>query len=337
MIDKVPINIAKSWIKLVEEFRSFGGIANNIFQREGAHGLGLFPIDANQIVELYAPNSLLVSTDNIELYDGKVLLKDHSVHPKGFGDWYQKFQAEYSWGAEAQTNIQRFENKLENLPSNLLKLFNTLGILNQEKRFFSSSKSQNTFERFIKTRQISKGGKLVLMPIIELVNHSPIRPAWLISEEGISVKGTHSNEVLVRYSVSDPLRRFIQYGFNCEEPTGFSLNVDVLHRGKKFKIIGGTNPQHLKPAEMSVNHNIIIIRQPLLGSVDNPRYPRKLFKKMLNQINGINSDELFDQVYMKNRLALVMLLRELETNNNEFISQIEKACYQQIDAISKHF
>ena len=337
MIDKVPVNIPESWIKLVEEFRSFGGIANNIFQQEGAHGLGLFPIDANQFVELHAPDSLLVSTDNIELYDGKVLLKDHSVHPKGFGDWYQKFQAEYSWGGEAQTNIQRFENKLENLPSNLLKLLNTVGIVNQEKRFFSSSKSQNTFDRFIKTRQISKRGKLVLMPIIELVNHSPTHPAWQISDEGISVRGIYSNEILVRYSVSDPLRRFIQYGFNCEEPTGFSLNVDVLHRGKKFKIAGGTNSQHLKPVELSINQNTFIIQQPLLGSVDNPRYPRKLFRKMLKQLNGVNSDELFDQVYMKNRLALVMVLREIENINDNFVSQIRTACYQQIDAISKHF
>ena len=135
MINKTPANIPENWIKLVEEFRFFGGIANNVFQREGTHGLGLFPIDPNQIVELHVPDSLLVSTDNIELYDGKVLLKDHSFHPKGFGDWYQKFQAEYSWGAEAQTNIQSFENKLENLPRNLLKLLDKAGIINQKKTF----------------------------------------------------------------------------------------------------------------------------------------------------------------------------------------------------------
>ena len=55
------------------------------------------------------------------------------------------------------------------------------------------------------------------------INHSPLKPSWIINEQGVTVKGTHDDEILVRYSISDPLRRFIQYGFNCDEPFGFSM------------------------------------------------------------------------------------------------------------------
>ena len=70
------------WDTLVEEFRGFGGTANNIIQRKGDFGLGLFPIDPAKPVELRVPDQLLVATDNIELKNGEIVLKDESSYPK---------------------------------------------------------------------------------------------------------------------------------------------------------------------------------------------------------------------------------------------------------------
>ena len=331
-------NTSESWEKLIKEFESFGGIARNIIHREGAHGLGLFPIDPNQIVQLHAPEHLLVSTNNIELREDKIYISDKSVHPKGFAEWYEKFQNEYSWGAEAQANIQNFEKNLKNLSTDILNLLEELGLLNQKKRFSSANELQNTFKRFILSRQISWKNGVVMMPIIELVNHSPNHPGWIINKQGISVMGKYSEEVLVRYSKSDPLKRFIQYGFNCKEEFGFSLNVRVIHNGKTVVVNGGgLNVNPLKPTKIRIKNNVIALYQPLIGSINNPRYPRMLFQKMFKNIDGIDSDELFEQIYTANMNSIISIIRKINTHKNKFLLELEEACLNQLEAISSHY
>ena len=45
------------------------------------------------------------------------------------------------------------------------------------------------------------------MPMIELINHSPNQASWNMDGDSIAVQGQYKEEILVRYSVSDPLRR----------------------------------------------------------------------------------------------------------------------------------
>ena len=52
---------------LLEEFRGFGGRAENVMQRDGPLGLGLFPIEPCQPIDLRVPRSLLVPADNVKL------------------------------------------------------------------------------------------------------------------------------------------------------------------------------------------------------------------------------------------------------------------------------
>lgn len=52
------------------------------------------------------------------------------------------------------------------------------------------------------------------MPVIELLNHAPAAKRWDGSGDGIAVSGHSDGEILVTYSVSDPLRRLLGYGFN---------------------------------------------------------------------------------------------------------------------------
>ena len=150
------------WEILVEEFRSFGGTANNVIQREGLFGLGLFPINPAKPVELRVPDELLVATDNVELKNGKIVLKDESNYPKGFGDWYTRFQTNYSWGAEAKKSIRAFETGLKALPEDIKKYLSNLG-LSIDGRLSGTNEDEEIFKRFVLTRQINKNGSTFLM------------------------------------------------------------------------------------------------------------------------------------------------------------------------------
>lgn len=336
MTNKEVLTPTERWKQLVEEFISFGGTADNVIQREGEFGLGLFPIDPAKPAELHVPDRLLVATDNLELRDGNIVLKDASCYPPGFEDWYQRFQADYSWGAEAQDSIRSFEEGLKSLPERAQKLIRNLGIANIESRYSESNKEQDIFDRFIATRRINRHDQTWLMPMIELVNHSPRKPSWGMNEDGITVKGTFDAEILVRYSVADPLRRLFQYGFNCHEPHGFSARAQIRHRDKIIVIKGNINYKPLSLPTVKINDNEIIIDAVMLGSMDQPRVPRSILRKAFSKIEGVNPDELFDQIVQRNRLALIQLLREIDTLEETTAKLVRTACRDQLIAIGFH-
>ena len=323
------------WNDLVEGFRRFGGTADNLIQRKGALGLGLFPIDASQPVELRVPEHLLVATDNIDLLDGAIVLKDTSCYPKGFGEWYEYFQAEYSWGAEARNSIQRFEEGLKSLPDSLRKKLQSLG-LNIKEHFPDAYTEQHVLQRFIKTRRINRNGKLVLMPMIELVNHSPFQSSWISDEDAIAVKGRYDDEILVKYSVSDPLRRWVQYGFNCKEPSGFSLSVKLLHNQQKIIVNGGINNKIISACNIFAKHQLLIVDKPLLSSVRAPKLARTLFRESCKKYSSLNADELFDQIHSTNRLMLINIISDLQMLHGDAANQLKNACLDQIEVLSGH-
>jgi len=325
------------WNKLTEDFRSFGGTAENLLQREGSLGLGLFPIDPSQPVELCVPDHLLISTDNLELRDGAIAIKNPSGYPSGYSDWYERFQANYSWGAEARQSIKIFEDSLKSLPDSLQRKLNILGLSNANKRYPGINEEQELFQRFIATRQIVRNNRKVLMPMMELVNHSPNQKSWIMAKDSISIRGQYKGEILVRYSVADPLRRCIQYGFNCKEPLGFSVNLNFNHNDKQISIKGGINYDPFNPVEPDIRDNIVIINKPLIGSTKAPRLPKTLFKQMIKDNNQIEANELFDRVCMLNRIILLDIYREIEVKKITNLEILKTSLLDQIDAISQHY
>ena len=197
---------ASDWHAFLDEFRGFGGRAENVMQRKGAFGLGLFPIDPSKPVDLFVPDSLLVATDNVKIQNNNVEIIDQSSFPEGYSDWFQRYQASYSWGAEGNQNTLAVEEGLKALPKEVLIRLKRHGLYNPENRFPGEDIDKEIFERFVSTRCIRRKDRRVIMPMIELLNHSPSAKAYDMSGDGIAVGGLHDGEILVKYSNSDPLR-----------------------------------------------------------------------------------------------------------------------------------
>ena len=322
----------RQWDQLLDVFRSFGGIADNVIQRPGRYGLGLFPIDPGLPSELRVPEHLLVPVNRITLRDGELTLKNAKDFPKGYAEWFSQYQANYSWGAEAQQNIYNFLCKLEALPTQFLDQLSSLGFKTREGNCTPSSPAEIA-KRFIKTRQIWHSKGQVMMPILELVNHAPHGTAWDTTGDGIAVSGTFNNEILVRYSISDPLNRLMQYGFNCQEPTAFSVDLCFNHRGRRIIVDGGINNQSRRPCEVFTKGTSLVIKKPLMGSFEAPKLPLKLFKKSVKHCE-VNSDELFDQMHHLNRIILVSLLKKLKGVDGDISQQLQTACLDQLVALS---
>ena len=332
-----PSYPSERWTSLIEEFQSFGGTATNVVQREGEFGLGLFPIDPSKPVELRAPKNLLVPTDNITLKNGNIVIKNDENFPPGYSEWYERFQSDFSWGAEAKYSIRSFEEGLRSLPKDCLQLLEKLGFYVSSGRYPQGKESDAIFQRFIKTRQINWRKNTYLMPIIELINHSPRHPSWGISDNDIHVKGQFDGEILVRYSIADPLIRLIQYGFNCREPMCFSTNQKLIHNGRTMLIRGGINYEVLKPFKVDKRNNKYILNNPLLSHTINPKLPRKMFKESLQGYYWINTDELFEQLHSRNNIGIVNILKALRNDQGHVARQLTAACLDQLEILRHRY
>lgn len=328
---------ASDWHAFLDEFRAFGGKAENVMHRKGAFGMGLFPIDPAKPIDLMVPDELLVAIDNIELRDGNVVIKDESTFPDGYADWFSRYQSNYSWGAEGRENTLAFEEGLKALPSNVQELMKRVGLYNSEKRFPGDDLEQELVQRFIQTRCIFRKDRRVIMPMIDLLNHAPTAKPYDMSGNGIAVGGMHDGEILVKYSASDPLRRFISYGFNAQEQMGFSLSFRLQHRDRMVVVQGGGGRQPLQPFKVEIKDDRIVLQQPLLASNGSPKMPRTLAIKALKNIEGIEPNELFEQIHQRNTQALVQLLRELDGVDGDVAQRLRTGCLDQLAALSHHY
>ena len=328
---------AADWHAFLDEFRAFGGRAENVMQRKGAFGLGLFPIDPAKPVDLFVPDELLVPIENLELQDETLIIKDDSNFPEGYNDWFRRYQINYSWGAEGRENTLALEEGLKTLPDDVKQLMKNVGLYNPDIRFPGKDVEQELVQRFIQTRCINRKGKRVIMPIIDLLNHAPEAKAYDMSGDGIAVAGLHDGEVLVKYSLSDPIRRLIGYGFNAAEPLGFSLSFRLQHREQMVVVQGGGGRQPLQPCGIEIKNDRVVIKQPLLASSNSPKMPRTLLIKACKNLEGIDASELFEQIHQRNTQALVQMLRKLHEVEGDVAQLLRTGCLDQLAALSHHY
>lgn len=330
------MGFAAEWHAFLDEFRSFGGRAENVTQRKGKFGMGIFPIDPSKPVDLFVPSAQLVETDNTELRDGTIAIKDDQNFPQGYSDWFDKYQQVYSWGAEGKENILAFEKGLKALPDNIQNLLKQYGLYSSEMRFPEKDPDNEILKRFIQTRCINFQNKKVIMPIIDLVNHSPSPKTYEVSDDGIAISGVHEGEVLVRYNTVDPIRRLLGYGFNAQETMGYSIRCRIQHQEQTVIVQGGQTNRPMQPCEATFQNDRFVVEQPLLGSVRSPRMPRTLFLKACQEAEGINANELFDQIQQFNTIALITIIRELEGIEGEVASLLRTSCMDQL-AVQSHY
>ena len=172
--------------------------------------------------------------------------------------------------------------------------------------------------------------------MIDLLNHAPSAKPYDMSGDGIAVAGLHDGEVLVKYSVSDPIRRLLGYGFNAPETLGFSLSFRLQHRDRLVVVQGGGGRQPLQPCGIELKDDRVVLKQPLLASSTSPKMPRTLLIKACRSLEGIDAHELFEQIHQRNTQALVQMLRELQGVEGDVAQRLRNGCFDQLAALSHH-
>ena len=67
--------MSENWDFLLSEFRRLGGIADNVIQKKGELGRGIFSIDPSKKARIFTPVKWLVKKDDIFLENNKLRIK----------------------------------------------------------------------------------------------------------------------------------------------------------------------------------------------------------------------------------------------------------------------
>jgi hypothetical protein len=327
-----------SWDVMIDAFRQFGGIIENVDRRKGPLGFGLFVIDPNKPYQLYVPEHLLVEVSALVKGHEGLYINPNANIPENYKQWFADYQRLFSWGQEGYQSTIKFETGLKKLPAPAVSKLKQMG-LNLERRYQGDWETVIT-NRFLQTRQLAYNGKRIIMPIIELLNHSSTSSGY-DTTRGVRVQGYSTDEIYVNYGPSDPIRRFMGYGFVSDEPIALShplsisfddkTRVNILAQPSKAEI------QRLKAPVLreSNQDNIWQLDFVLLGLKSKPSAPRTLFEQSLQgHVLRPNYREMFEQVWRENERNLIDLRQTLENSNSPVINGLKRAIHHQLKAMT---
>ncbi len=329
------------WAKMLADFRQLGGIADNIEQRRGIYGNGLFPIDPDKPVRIVVPDTLLVNADDLVLDGDHLVVSSGAAVSAEVRDFINRYQRHYSWGADGRKYVDSFETALKELPAAALQRLRKNRVLNLSVRQ-KGDWNDVLRRRFLQSRCIHYHERRVLMPIIELINHSPRSPGYLIGT-GIQFRGKFSDEITVNYSrTSDSLMRFFGYGFSCAEPVAFSLPMSLKIGGDKMLHIGyDTNRVaaggKIPVPDVKAEGAHLRISHLRIGMEHTPRMPRTLLRKALTDWPDVDADEVFDRVRSFNLLAMTELLELADGLDSDIGRDFRTAVRYQLRGIAHSF
>ncbi len=322
------------WQQLLREFRALGGTADNVRLGQGTFGRGLFPINTTEPVAICVPDNLLVSTKDMVFDRGALRVAPSSNVGERERAWLEHYQAIVSWGGKGGEEVRRIFDEAQALPQDLRHELRTKFNCG---RWFEDV-SEDLIERsFLASRCIEYKNSEVVIPILELANHS--HGAVYETMNGISLRGYFPGEILVSYANLDPFGLFISWGFASRQPIAFSIALagssgrTKLHIKRRFGDAkeaekNGWTPEIVTgPGEATLPYLVI-------GNQLFPRTPKGIFYKKMKERGYSGFEEAFDKIQHANRLHFINLLDALEGNELPIARVLRTMAREQLRAMS---
>jgi hypothetical protein len=209
--------------EILVEFRALGGIANNIDCRQAKNGRGLFALNPDLPIQLHCPPYLLLEHQSIQLDDQKhIQVSEKSNANKHLKSFYEKFHKRFGWSAGGFNQIKDFHNELVMLPKEIKEF---LAILGWPETSFHELSDGEFLEYYLVSRQIDINSKRMIMPIIEMINHSPNGNNYII-QDGVKFNGNFKDEIFANYNCHVDMFHFYR-NYQFVSPTNYLLSCDV--------------------------------------------------------------------------------------------------------------
>jgi len=306
-----------NWEKTLARFRELGGIAENIELRNGIYGRGLFPIDQNRSVKLAVPDHLLANEDWLQLNaNGELMLSDACDWDDKAKEFFLDYQAEYGIGGKLKQDIMHQQKELHALPHPIKKALVAYGM---SESLFQEPTHQACLDVYLKSRKINRKNRLVLMPLVELVNYDAMCRKCFDRDPYLGISGKFSNEIVVDYNViADSAIMFENYCFSTERQNAFSGSMAINLGQRVIKIERFVNLHDIAAKNMvpkvHVEGNSLYLSFLVVGDMKDKDFPYKLFEKIMSDM-GMPSKmaaEVFEGIVNQNKNFFLQLLKMLD-------------------------
>ena len=327
-----------NWYFLLSEFRRLGGIADNVCQKEGEYGRGIFSVNPSLKARIFTPSKLLVKKDDIYLEDNKLRIKKDKEYNQEIRDFFNFYQDNFSWGSGGKETTELFEKGLSLFNSNLKELIKKYALVDLDERH-KGTWDNMIKKQFLNARGVKFSNSYVIAPIWELVNHKVKSLPFIINTEGISTPNYPASNCEIRFSYNNlsPLNRFFSYGFFSEESIVLSIPFSITIEDLDIEI--SCKGMDLKDDSMKIERSAkkIILEGLPIADVNHPRLPYDYFNEIIRRIGDINlSKDLLLRIFEFNISIRKKILDESQLIENEVSKTLTKLMRYEINLISSH-
>ena len=327
-----------NWDFLLSEFRRLGGVADNVCQKQGEYGRGIFPVNPSLRARIFTPSKLMVKKDDIFLEDNKLRIKKDKEYHQEIRDFFNFYQDNFSWGSGGKETTELFETGLSLFNSNLKELIKKYALDDLEERH--KGKWENVIKnQFLNARNVKFGKSKFIAPVWELVNHKVRSFPFIRNMEGLSTPNYPASNGEIRFSYGDtsPLNRFFSYGFFSEETIVFSIPFSITIENIGIHI--SCKGMSLKDDSMKIERsaNKIILEGLPIADVNHPRLPYDYFDEIIRKIDNSNiPKDLLLKIFENNISIRKKILAESQLIENEVSNILTKLMHYEINLISSH-
>ena len=329
--------MCKSWDILLSEFRSLGGIAENINQKEGERGRGIFSKYSNLRSKIFVPSSLMIKVEDIELLENKLRIKNDKDYSQKIKNFFNYYQDNFSWGGGGKNVTESFEKGLTLFPFDLKKLIRNNFLVDLDERH-KGDWNNVIKKQFLNARAFNFGEDSVIVPVLELVNHEVNAFPFIKTVNGISTPnyGPRGSELTHVYGYSSSIKRVFNYGFFSKESIVFSLPFNIKLKDTEINFIcKGLDLKEDKIKYNCSDSNIIVDGIPI-ASINKPLFIKNYFEHLLELTNLKNlSEDIFTMIVNINYSRRKLILNELKSLNNYSSRIISSAINYELDLISQ--
>ncbi len=329
----------KKWNNLISEFRKNGGVAENVCQKDGVNGRGIFPINFQKKSKIYTPDTLMINKDDIYLDDNKLRIKEDKKYSKNIKDFFSYYQDNFSWGEGGREATELFEKGLKLFNPDLKSLLKHYSIIDIEKRH-EGNWNNVILKQFLDARAFKFKKSSMICPVLELVNHEVISLPFIIHQEGISTPNYPplKTEITHNYSPKSSLSRFFTYGFFCKETIVFSIPFNINIKGRGINIFCKGNDINDDSMKIERSGNKIAIEGLPISDINNHKLPVNYFNELIKRIDDANiKNDLFLKIIELNITTRKNILKKLNsTDDNIILHEFRKLLDYDISSLSSY-
>tara|TARA_B100001093_G_C26808211_1_gene1006422 strand:- start:811 stop:1806 length:996 start_codon:yes stop_codon:yes gene_type:complete len=326
------------WEELITKFTHLGGVIENVQQKEGKNGRGIFAINKSEKSRIFVPSNLLINIDDIEERNGQLFINDISNYDSEIREFFSFYEENFSWGNGGRKTCELFEKNLFILPSAVKELIKEYLLIDLDIRY-KGNWDELILKQFLNSRKFFFSGKEKIAPVLELVNHEVKSLPYIRSEKGLSTPDydPKDGEITHSYGYRSPIKRLFDYGFYCEESIIFSypFRLQIDNYGN-FLVCNGS--EIIDDSMLSISNEKQTCIQGLpIADINIPTLPKEYLMELIKKNSlKVSYDHLFAEIKNLNIKKRNILSKEIKNVDSYSAQLIKKTLEYELKAINNN-